>query len=193
MAKILLVEDEDFIRQLYKRQFEKAGYVIEDFANGKDGVAAGLKNQYDLILLDIMLPDVNGIDILKQIKENQTVGKTPVVMLTNLGQDDVIKEGFKFGATGYLIKAAYTPDQVVQEVTNILAQQSALLTNANASNLATQQPGAPVAPATTTQQAPTTTPSPVPQSAPVQQPLEPQSQQQPAVSPQGQEPTPVQS
>lgn len=127
MAKILLVEDEDFIRQLYKRQFEKAGFVIEDFASGKTGLTAALQNKYDLILLDIMLPDVNGIDILKQIKESQTVGKTPVVMLTNLGQDDVIKEGFKFGATGYLIKAAYTPDQVVQEVSNILTQQQASL------------------------------------------------------------------
>lgn len=127
MAKILLVEDEDFIRQLYKRQFEKAGFVIDDFANGKTGLDAALKNTYDLILLDIMLPDVNGIDILKQVKESQQVGKTPVVMLTNLGQDDVIKEGFKYGATGYLIKAAYTPDQVVQEVSNILTQQQASL------------------------------------------------------------------
>ncbi len=131
MAKILLVEDEDFIRQLYKRQFEKAGFIIEDFANGKDGLAAALQNVYDLVLLDIMLPDVNGIDILKQIKENQRVGKTPVVMLTNLGQDDVIKEGFKYGATGYLIKAAYTPDQVVQEVSSILTQQQALLPSVN--------------------------------------------------------------
>ena len=157
MAKILIVEDEDFIRQLYKRQFEKAGFTIEDFANGKEGLTAALQNTYDLILLDIMLPDVNGIDILKQVKESKTVGKTPVVMLTNLGQDDVIKEGFKFGASGYLIKAAYTPDQVVQEVSNILSQQQAVVA-----------PSAPAVPS-----APAIAPVPLvaaPQVEPVQQP-----------------------
>lgn len=165
MAKILLVEDEDFIRQLYKRQFEKAGFTIDDFANGKDGLAAGLKNQYDLILLDIMLPDVNGIDILKQVKESQAVSRTPVVMLTNLGQDDVIKEGFKYGAAGYLIKAAYTPDQVVQEVSNILSQQQASL------------PTAPPPP-------PAAAPAPQVQSQQSPAPVEPL--QQPAAEPQAQ-------
>lgn len=177
MAKILLVEDEDFIRQLYKRQFEKAGFTIEDFANGKTGLTAALQNKYDLILLDIMLPDVNGIDILKQIKESQTVGKTPVVMLTNLGQDDVIKEGFKFGATGYLIKAAYTPDQVVQEVSNILTQQQAVLPNT---------PTTPVPPPPT----PPATPAPVTQAQQQPSPVPVEAPQQPTVQPQGQpEPT----
>ncbi len=123
MAKILLVEDEDFLRELYKRQFEKAGFTMDAFANGKDGLNAALQNTYDLLLLDIMLPDLNGIEILKQVKQNPKAASIPVVLLTNLGQDSVIKEGFKFGATGYLIKAAYTPDQVVREVTEILNQQ----------------------------------------------------------------------
>ncbi len=123
--KILLIEDEDFIRDLYIRQFTKAGYTIEGFANGKDGLAAALQNTYDLLLLDIMLPDINGIEILKQVKQDSTAKNTPVVMLTNLGQDDIIKEGFKIGAEGYLIKASFTPDQIVQEVANILAQQQA--------------------------------------------------------------------
>lgn len=123
MAKLLLVEDEDFIRDLYKRQFEKSGFIIDAIATGNDGLNAALKNIYDLIILDIMLPDLNGIEILKQLKQNETVRNIPVVLLTNLGQDDVIKEGFKFGAVGYLIKAAYTPEQVVKEVTSILNQQ----------------------------------------------------------------------
>lgn len=126
MAKLLLVEDEDFLRELYKRQFEKAGFTMDAFASGKDGLQAALQNTYDLLLLDIMLPDINGIEILKQVKQNPKASTLPVILLTNLGQDSVIKEGFKFGATGYLIKAAYTPDQVVREVTEILNQQKTI-------------------------------------------------------------------
>ena len=121
--RVLLVEDEDFIRDLYKRQFEKAGFIIESFGNGKDGLAAAIKNKYDLLLLDIMLPDMNGIEILRQVKQNPATKAIPVVMLTNLGQDEIIKEGFQLGAEGYLIKASFTPDQIVQEATNILTQQ----------------------------------------------------------------------
>ena len=127
--KVLLIEDEDFIRDLYKRQFEKAGFVIEAIANGKDGLAAAGQNKYDLLLLDIMLPDLNGIEILRQIKQNPATKAMPVVLLTNLGQDEIIKEGFKLGAEGYLIKASFTPDQIVQEATNILNQQAAAPTS----------------------------------------------------------------
>ncbi len=123
--KVLLIEDEDFIRDLYKRQFEKAGFVIDAIANGKDGLAAAGQNKYDLLLLDIMLPDINGIEILRQVKQNPATKAMPVVLLTNLGQDEIIKEGFKLGAEGYLIKASFTPDQIVQEATNILTQQQA--------------------------------------------------------------------
>lgn len=124
MAKtILLIEDEDFIRNLYKRQFEKAGFVMDAYANGKDGLSAALKNKYDLLLLDILLPDINGLEILKQIKQNESAKNMPVVLLTNLGQDPIIKEGFNLGAEGYFIKASFTPDQIVAETANILKQQ----------------------------------------------------------------------
>ena len=92
----------------------------DGFANGKEGLEAISKTQYNLLLLDIMLPDMNGLEILKQIKANPQTKDLPVLLLTNLGQDAVIKEGFQLGAEGYMIKAAYTPDQIVQEVKNIL-------------------------------------------------------------------------
>lgn len=128
--KILLIEDEDFIRDLYKRQFEKEGFIIEGYAKGKEGLAAAQQNSYDLLLLDIMLPDTNGIDILKELKSNASTKNLPIVMLTNLGQDSVIKEGFTLGADGYLIKASFTPDQIVTEVSNILSQQASKITQA---------------------------------------------------------------
>lgn len=122
--KVLLVEDEDYIRELYKRQLDLSGFITDAFGLGKDGLAASSQNQYDLILLDIMLPDVNGLQILQQLKQNDISKNTPIVLLTNLGQDAVIKQGFELGADGYLVKAAYTPDQIVQEVKNIMARKA---------------------------------------------------------------------
>lgn len=119
---VLLVEDEDFIRDLYKRQLDLSGFATDAFPNGTEGLQALTQKKYDLILLDIMLPDTNGLEILKKIKQDPASKDTPVVMLTNLGQEVVIKEGFELGAEGYLIKASLTPSQVVQELKNILAQ-----------------------------------------------------------------------
>ncbi len=82
-----------------------------------------LAGGYDLVLLDIMLPKRDGIDILKQTKTTQPKRPNgPIVLLTNLGQDSVIKEGFVNGASGYLIKSALTPDQVLHEVRTFLAK-----------------------------------------------------------------------
>lgn len=121
--KILLIEDEDYIRDLYKRQLDNAGLLTDAFATGQEGLAAVTKSHYDLILLDIMLPDTNGLQILKEVKQNPATKQTTVVLLTNLGQDVIIKEGFELGAEGYLIKASLTPNQVVQEVKNALAKK----------------------------------------------------------------------
>lgn len=121
--KVLLIEDEDAIRDLYKRQLDLAGFSTDAFANGKDGLAALSQNKYTTILLDIMLPDLNGLQILKEIKSNEKTKTISVVLLTNLGQDAIIKEGFQLGADGYLVKAAYTPDQIIQELKNILTRK----------------------------------------------------------------------
>lgn len=120
--KVLLIEDDEFIRDLYKRQLDIGDLFTYAFSNGKDGLEAAQKNQYDVILLDIMLPGMNGLDVLRNLKQNDATKNIPVIMLTNLGQDAVIKEGFTLGAIGYLIKASFTPDQVVQEVKKILEQ-----------------------------------------------------------------------
>ncbi|MBI4040075.1 response regulator [Candidatus Daviesbacteria bacterium] len=121
--KVLIIEDEDFIRDIYKRQLDLAGIPTDGAAGGQAGLDALNKSPYDLVLLDIMLPDINGLQILKTIKQNPATKNIPVMMLTNLGQDTVIKEGFDLGADAYLIKASYTPDQVVQEVKKVLASK----------------------------------------------------------------------
>lgn len=118
--KILLVEDEDFIRELYTRQLTKAGFTVKSAIDGQSGLET-LKNEtFDLLLLDIMLPGMNGLQLLREFKTNNPTSPMITILLTNLGQEAVIKEGFELGAQAYLIKASYTPDQVVSEVKNAL-------------------------------------------------------------------------
>ncbi len=118
--RILLVEDEDFIRELYTRQLSKAGFFIQSAADGQAGLEMLKKEPFDLLLLDIMLPGINGLQLLREFKTNNPNSPMITILLTNLGQEAVIKEGFELGAQAYLIKASYTPDQVVTEVKNAL-------------------------------------------------------------------------
>lgn len=119
--KILLIEDEDSIRELYVRQLTKAGFLVTAAATGEEGLENLKKDQFDILLLDIMLPGINGLQVLREFKTLFPTTLTKVVMLTNLGQDSVIKEGFELGANAYLIKASFTPDQVINEVKNVLS------------------------------------------------------------------------
>lgn len=118
--KILLVEDEDFIRELYTRQLVKAGFVVKGVVDGQSGLDILKNEQFDLLLLDIMLPGINGLQLLREFKTQNPKSPMITILLTNLGQEAVIKEGFELGAQAYLIKASYTPDQVVNEVKNAL-------------------------------------------------------------------------
>lgn len=129
IKRILLIEDESFIAELYQMQLKKAGISVDIALMGNDGIVKLRAGQYDLLLLDIMLPDINGIEVLKKIKADQTIAAIPVILLTNLAQDDIIKQGFTLGAQGYLIKAQFTPDQLLQEISTILATPQAAQAN----------------------------------------------------------------
>src|SRR3989344_6870617 len=119
--KILLVEDEAFIRELYVRQLTKQGFQVKSAVDGQSGLNSLKSEQFDLLLLDIMLPGMNGLQLLREFKTQNPNSPMITILLTNLGQEAVIKEGFELGAAAYLIKASYTPDQVVTEVKNALA------------------------------------------------------------------------
>lgn len=118
--KILLVEDEDFIRELYVRQLTKEGFQIKSAVDGQSGLNMLKAEPFDLLLLDIMLPGMNGLQLLREFKTQNPNSPMITILLTNLGQEAVIKEGFELGAQAYLIKASYTPDQVVNEVKSAL-------------------------------------------------------------------------
>lgn len=113
--KILLIEDDYFINQLYMRILKQVGYKMVLASDGAEGIKLA-DNSYDLILLDIMLPKMNGINVLKKLKENPNTKKIPVILLTNLGQESVIKAAFTIGAQGYLMKISMTPYEMVEKI-----------------------------------------------------------------------------
>ncbi|MCL4387173.1 MAG: response regulator [Patescibacteria group bacterium] len=123
--RILVVEDDQFLRELYEELLTDEGYEVEVAADGDEGLTKASTGGYQLVLLDIMLPKRDGLEILRQLKDNPPKEQNgPVVLLTNLGQDAIIKEGFDLGAVGYLIKSAMTPDQVLHEVGTFLNKPS---------------------------------------------------------------------
>lgn len=118
--KVLLIEDEDFIREIYKEELESSGFLVDDFPTGQQGLDAFLENMYDIVVLDIILPDINGLQILKTIKQHESKKNIPVLLLTNLDQDLVVKQGLEFGAIAYLEKVENTPASVVNKIKIIL-------------------------------------------------------------------------
>ncbi|MDP3963919.1 MAG: response regulator [bacterium] len=118
--KILLVEDDPFISEMYTTKFERAGYDIEVGMTGKEGLMKAREWMPDILLLDILIPEMDGFEVLSQIKKDPATSKIPVVMLTNLGQKEDIEKGTALGAAAYVIKAHFTPQEVVDKVKSIL-------------------------------------------------------------------------
>ena len=119
--KILIVEDDQFLREFYQELLQVEGYFVDTASDGEIGLSKLQSSEYNLVLLDIMLPRKDGVQILRDLKTKPA--KSPnatIVILTNLGQDAVIKQCFELGADGYLIKSALSPDQVLSEVRSYL-------------------------------------------------------------------------
>ncbi len=123
--KILIVEDDQFLREFYEELLKTEGFIVDSAPDGEIGLAKMHQGGYDLILLDIMLPKKDGLQILKDLKMNPPVSPNgAVVTLTNLGQDAIIKTAFDLGIAGYMVKSALNPDQVLTEINNYLKVSS---------------------------------------------------------------------
>lgn len=123
MKKILLIEDDSTLAEMYGEQFKLSGI---EMVTAKDGVEGFKKvnSKIDLVLLDILLPDENGFEILKKLKSNKNYKKIPVVILTNLGTERADKNthlALSLGAEDFLVKANHTPAQVVKKIEDILS------------------------------------------------------------------------
>lgn len=113
--KVLCIEDEHFISELYARALTKAGYEVHVEVDGAAGLKQAQTNQYDIILLDIMVPTISGTDILKILRDpSQTPAlKARVLITTNLEQREEVREAIERQADGYIIKAELTPKELV--------------------------------------------------------------------------------
>lgn len=119
---IILIEDDPFIADIYLTKLREAGFEVEVVA-GKGTFFQKLEEKKpDLILLDIVLPEINGWEILRKIKQNPELKDIKVVILSNLEQKAEIEKGLRLGAEKYLIKAHYTPSEVIEEVKKILEE-----------------------------------------------------------------------
>lgn len=110
--KILCIEDEPFIGDLYRRAFEKADYEVEIIADGQEGLERAKSNEFDIILLDIMIPQILGIDVLHELRKIPSL-KSKIVIATNLEQDDQTRAKIEKEADAYVIKAEITPSELV--------------------------------------------------------------------------------
>ncbi len=119
-TKILIIEDEEMLVNMYESKFLTEGFQVLKALNGEDGLALALKEKPDLILLDIILPKMDGFLVLKSLKEEASTKNIPIILLTNLGQDEDINKGKAMGADDYLVKANLTPSEVVEKVKEIL-------------------------------------------------------------------------
>lgn len=118
--RILIVEDDEFLAEIYGRQFGTEGYESEIAKDGQEALSMAKQGKFDLILLDIMLPKIDGLTVLQEIKKDPESAKVPVVILSNLSQDATVKQGLALGASGYLLKSQYLPQQAVAEVKKFL-------------------------------------------------------------------------
>lgn len=117
---ILCIEDDLFIGEMYARSLRKAGYEVDLMASGEAGMKAALAKQYDLILLDILLPELHGGEILKRLRgENDLVPHSRILVLTNFSQDDESRMAMQSKADGYLIKADITPRKLIEIIQSL--------------------------------------------------------------------------
>lgn len=120
MKKILVIEDDKFLRELISQKILKEGYDIAEAVDGEKGVEAAKKEKPDLILLDLILPGIDGFEVLARIKADPEISSIPVIILSNLGQKDDIEKGLKMGAIDYMIKAHFTPAEIIAKVRGVL-------------------------------------------------------------------------
>ncbi|MDD5221045.1 MAG: response regulator [Candidatus Paceibacterota bacterium] len=122
-SKILIVEDDKFLRELISRKLVKEGYDIAEAVDGEEGIKKSEEFMPELILLDLILPGIDGFGTLEKIKDNSKTMNIPVVILSNLGQKDEVERGLKLGAIDFLIKAHFTPEEIVEKIRLVLSKK----------------------------------------------------------------------
>ena len=123
MAKILIIEDDKFLRELIIQKLGKEGFDVVEAEEGEEGLRKAKEEKPDLVLLDLILPGIDGFEVLRRAKADGETSSIPVVILSTLGQRDDVDKGVELGAADYLIKAHFTPGEIIQKVKAILQQK----------------------------------------------------------------------
>jgi DNA-binding response OmpR family regulator len=119
-ARVLIVDDDAFLAGIYATKLELEGFEVISARDGDEGLKAAAKEIPDLILLDVLMPKLDGFEVLKRLKEDPSTKEIPVIMLTNLGQKEDIEKGISEGAVDYLIKAHFVPAEAVAKIEKVL-------------------------------------------------------------------------
>lgn len=121
MAKnILVIEDDKFLRELIIQKLIREGYETSEAVDGEEGIKKIKQEKPDLILLDLILPGIDGFEVLSRAKEDSSLAQIPIIILSNLGQKSEVERGLKLGANAYLIKAHFTPGEIIEKIKDIL-------------------------------------------------------------------------
>lgn len=117
-STVLLVEDDNFLRDIIHKRLENEGFKVIKAEDGDQALLEINQSNFDIVLLDIILPNVNGFEVLAKIKnhENEKIQNIPVIMLSNLGQESDIEKAMSMGASNYLIKAHFTTDEIIEKI-----------------------------------------------------------------------------
>lgn len=122
MPKIVIIDDDNLLRAMYADKIKQAGFDVHVYGDGKRGLTAIKKLVPTLVLSDIMMPSMSGLEVLKAMKKDPKLKKIPLVFLTNLNRsDDDIKNGLSLGAVGYLVKSDLSPSEIVARVKEIIS------------------------------------------------------------------------
>lgn len=120
MAKILIIEDDQFLSELITKKLDEEGFEVILATDGEKGWEKLSKEGPDLVLLDLLLPNIDGFEVLERKKKNEALAKIPVIVISNYGQESKIQRAMSLGASDYLVKANFTTGEIADKVRSVL-------------------------------------------------------------------------
>lgn len=120
MAKLLLVEDDRQLSAMYAQKFKKAGFSVSMTTDGQTGAQMAIEGGYDLVVLDLMLPGLSGVEVLELIRSNLSTAKLPVIVYTNAADDKNKQKCLSYGADEFILKIDSTPDSLVKTINKVI-------------------------------------------------------------------------
>lgn len=125
LQRVLLVDDDDFIQDVYIKKFEEEGLEVVTADDGEEGLQKLREDNFDAVLIDMIMPGVDGMQFLKTIREESLAGSASVIVLSNQGQPDDIESAEQFDIDGYIVKASSVPSKILEEIIDIYQETHA--------------------------------------------------------------------